>query len=278
MRLSTLHPAIYAARVGELRLERKLVDRWRRVPFARRQSPVELPIVLIHHRSILRRRLGGADPRLQETKIVNLRLGAAAIDGLVIEPGEVFSFWQRVGEPTAERGFVEGLVLRSGGVGSAVGGGLCQLSNLLYWMALHTPLEVVERHHHGFDPFPDVGRVLPFGSGATVFFNYGELRLRNPTDQSFRLRTWVTAQHLRGSIATDRPWPLRYHVEERAHAFQRATDGRVFRDNELWRRSVDQATGRTVDLALVTRNHAEVKYALPDGLDRNARGRVIARC
>ena len=267
MRISALHPAIYEARVRELRLERDLADRWHHVPFALTQAADDLPVVLIHHRSILRRRLGGADPRLQETKIHNLRLAAATIDRLVIEPGEVFSFWQRVGPPTAERGFVEGLILRNGGLSSGIGGGLCQLSNLLYWMALHTPLEVVERHHHGFDPFPDVGRVLPFGSGATVFFNYGDLRLRNPTSQPFQLRTCVTDLHLCGRIATDRTWPSRYHVEERQHAFRRAPDGRVFRDNELWRRTVDQASGRTIELALITTNHAEVKYALPADAD-----------
>ncbi len=268
MRLSSLHPAIYAARVAELRLERDLSDRRRRVPFARTQGSLDPTIVLIHHRSILRRRLGDTEPRLQETKIVNLRLAARAIDRLVIEPGEVFSFWQRVGKPSLERGFVEGLVLRNGGIGTAVGGGLCQLSNLLYWMALHTPLQVTERHHHGFDPFPDAGRVLPFGSGATVFFNYGDLRLRNPTAQRFQLRTWVTDRYLCGTIATDRPWPLAYHVEERNHAFHVVPDGRVFRDNELWRRTVDRVTGRTLELSLITMNHAEVKYGLPGATDR----------
>jgi vancomycin resistance protein VanW len=265
MRLSTLHPAIYAARVAELRLERELSDRWRRVPFARTQPAGQLPIVVVHHGSILRRRLGDSDPRLQETKIVNLRLAASSVDRLVIEPGEVFSFWERVGTPSAERGYVEGLILRKGKVASGVGGGLCQLSNLLYWMALHTPLEVVERHHHGFDPFPDAGRVLPFGSGATVFFNYGDLRLRNPTDQPFQLGTWLTQRCLRGAVATDRPWPLAYHVEERNHGFQVAPDGRVFRDNELWRRTVERTTGRTLDISLITTNHAEVKYALAEG-------------
>ncbi|HJW22887.1 MAG TPA: VanW family protein [Candidatus Limnocylindrales bacterium] len=268
MRLSTLHPALYAARVRELQLERLLADRRHRVPFARTHAETDLPILVIGHRSILRRRLGDTDPRLQETKIVNLRLAAATIDRVVIRPGEVLSFWERVGRPTADRGFVDGLVLRNGGVGTAVGGGLCQLSNLVYWMALHAPLDVVERHHHGFDPFPDHGRVLPFGSGATVFYNYGDLRLRNPTDQPFELRAWVTDRHLCGRISTDRPWPLAYHVEERDHAFHRAADGRIYRDNELWRRAVDRATGQTVELVRITSNHAEVKYAAGELADR----------
>lgn len=262
MRLSELHPAIYEARVRELRLERALSDRRRRLPFARTLGTDRLPVVLIRHRSILRRQLAGVDARLQETKIVNLRLAAGSIDGLLIRPGEVFSFWDRVGPPTRERGFAEGLILAGGEVRTAIGGGLCQLSNLLYWMALHTPLEIVERHHHGFDPFPDHGRVLPFGSGASVFYNYGDLRLADPTDRTFQLRAWVTDRHLHGSIAADRPWQYAYHVEERGQAFRRSPDGRLYRDNELWRRTVDRETGRIVDDHRFATNHAEVKYPL----------------
>lgn len=44
-------------------------------------------------------------------------------------------------------------------------------------MALHTPLTVTERHRHGYDVFPDAERTIPFGSGATCFYNYGDLMI-----------------------------------------------------------------------------------------------------
>jgi vancomycin resistance protein VanW len=264
--ISQLHPWLYEARAAELRLERRLTDRARRVPFATTVAGQPLEVVLVRHESVLRRQLDGLDPNLQETKIVNLRLASATIDGLVIRPGETFSFWNRVGAPTAPRGFVEGLILRRGRITAGVGGGLCQLSNLLYWMALHTPLAVVEHHRHGFDPFPDVGRTLPFGSGATIFYSYGDLRLANPTEQPFQLRVSVGSSQLQGSIATDRPWPYAYHVDECGHRFIRGPDGSVYRDNELWRRVVDRRTGETVVRTLITRNHALVAYPVPDEL------------
>jgi len=264
--ISGLHPWLYAARVAELRLERRLSDAIRRVPFARTRVDARLPVPLVRHASLLRRRLADLDPRLQETKIVNLRLAAAVIDGLVIRPGETFSFWDRVGPPTAARGYVEGLILRRGRITVGIGGGLCQLSNLLYWMALHTPLEVVEQHHHVYDPFPDSGRVLPFGSGATIFYSYGDLRLSNPTDQPIQLGVRVGRTRLHGSVATDRPWPLAYHVEEIGHRFVRAADGLVYRENELWRRVVDRRSGATVERTLITRNHSLVAYPVADEL------------
>ena len=272
--ISQLHPGLYAARSAELRLERRLADRLRNVPFAGTTDRTPLPITLVRHASVLRRRLRDLDPRLQETKIVNLRLAAESIDGLVIHPGETFSFWNRVGPPTAGRGFQEGLILRGGRITAGIGGGLCQMSNLLYWMGLHTPLEVVEQHHHGFDPFPDAGRVLPFGSGATIFWNYGDLRFSNPTDQPFQLCVHVGRLRLHGTIRTDRPWPIAYHVEEEGHRFVLEPDGVVYRENELWRRSVDRRTGATLARTLLTRNHAIVGYPVPEDLIEVASGPV----
>jgi vancomycin resistance protein VanW len=230
------------------------------------QWPTSLPIAVVTHQSRLRRRLAGLDPRYQEMKIVNLGLAAGSLDGLLIRPGELFSFWDRVGNPTEKRGFVPGLVLNHGEVSIDVGGGLCQMSNLLYWMAIHTPLTVVEQHHHGFDPFPDDDRVQPFGSGASVFYNYGDLRLLNATDLTFQISVRLTDTDLVGAIRSDLDLPTRLVIEERGHRFSRSADGHVYRDNELWQVAVDRATGENLSTRLITRNHALVKYLVAEGL------------
>ena len=117
------------------------------------------------------------------------------------------------------------------------------------------------------------GRTLPFGSGATIFFNYGDLRLGNPTSQAFQLRVRVGTRHLNGAISTEREWPLVYHVEERDHRFTRADDGAIYRDNELWQRVVDRRTGQAAGTSLITRNHALVKYPVAPGGARSDRAR-----
>ncbi len=266
MRIADRYPLIRRARVEQLRLARRLADARSDVSFARTYRPEQLPLVVVRHGSLLRRRLGDTDPRLQETKIENLRRAAPALDGLLIRSGETFSFWGRVGAPAARRGYREGLVLAGGRVRIGTGGGLCQLSNLLYWMALHSALEVTEHHHHTFDPFPDDRRVLPFGSGAGVFYNYVDLRLHNPTDQAFQLGIRVTNEHLRGELRAQDRGLYAFHLEERDHRFVRESDGRVFRHNELWRRTVDRRTGDPVGLELITRNHAVVGYPVDPAL------------
>lgn len=260
MRIAERYPILRRARVEQLRLARRIADGRSHTDFAVLRQDDRLPLVLYRHRSLLRRRLGQSDPALQESKIDNLRLAVPAIDGLLLRPGETFSFWRRVGAPAARRGYRDGLVLAGGEVRIGTGGGLCQLSNLLYWIALHAPLEVVEHHHHSFDPFPDDRRVLPFGSGAGVFYNYVDLRVRNPTRLTFQLTVAVAEDHLCGELRGERRWPYAFHVEEREHRFVRGPDGRVYRENELWRRTVDRRTGDTVAAERITRNHALVGY------------------
>jgi hypothetical protein len=77
----------------------------------------------------------------------NLRLAVPRVDGTVIPPGKRFSFWRAIGPTSTRKGYAEGLVLWKGEARAGVGGGLCQLSNHLHWMALHSPLVVAERHH-----------------------------------------------------------------------------------------------------------------------------------
>ncbi|MDI1241384.1 MAG: VanW family protein [bacterium] len=264
-RLSEIHPAIYKTRIGQKRMFRRLGDASKRFRFASEVSTDDLKFTCKKHQSLLRRKLGNSDPQLQENKVGNLKIACPTIDGLLIRPGETFSFWQQLGEATEEKGYLEGMQLSRGEVVRGVGGGLCQLANLLYWMALHTPLEVVERHHHSFDPFPDENRALPFGSGAGVFFNYIDLRFNNPTDATFQIRLWLTGEHLKGSIRSDIETPNSYHVFERNHRFLNR-DGKNFRENEIWREVIDRTTGNRVREELVVSNFSEVKYELPAGV------------
>lgn len=59
--------------------------------------------------------------------------------------------------------------LSFGKLRAIIGGGICQSTNLPHWLALHSLLEITERHHHNIDLFPDVGKVLPWASGIAIF-------------------------------------------------------------------------------------------------------------
>jgi vancomycin resistance protein YoaR len=114
---------------------------------------------------------------LELGKVQNLRVAAAAVDGVVLEPGELFSFWLAVGRPSRWKGYVTGRELRGGCMIPAVGGGICQLTNALSRVAHRAGMEIVERHSHTLHP---PGFFIDDTTDATVFWNYVDLRFRAP--------------------------------------------------------------------------------------------------
>lgn len=223
------------------------------------RAPAGYPVVLFEHRTPLYRRLKDLDMHLQDGKVTNLRIAVPTVDRLLLAPGQTFSYWKRLGPPSARRGFVPGLALHNGQLREEVAGGLCQLSNLIYWMALHTPLTVAERWRHNYDVFPDSNRTLPFGSGATCFYNYVDLQLKNETEQPLLLHVWLTDTELVGQWRSDRPLPYRYDVYEAEHEMRLEPWGGYSRHNVL-RRRVLTPEGAAVRDEYITENHAIMMY------------------
>lgn len=218
-----------------------------------------LPVLAYEHQSLIRRQLGGVDAELQNNKARNLALAAKKFDGLLIRPGETLSFWRTHGRSTRAKGYLDGLVLRNGKLTRGTGGGMCQFTNLLHWMVLHSPLTVTEHHHHArFDLFADDDRHVPFGTGTSIQYNYIDYQLENRTDQTFQLVMEVTDTHLCGQLRCERPLGVRYDVVERNAYFARETDG-VYRYNEVYRSTTDERTGER-DEQLLLRNRALVMY------------------
>lgn len=215
--------------------------------------------VVARHATPLFRPLAGLDPQLQVNKVVNLRLAVACLDGVVLQPGVTLSFWHEVGKPSRRRGFIDGMELRGGRIVAGVGGGLCQMTNLLYWMVLHTPLTVTERWRHLYDVFPDTQRIQPFGSGATCAWPALDLQIENGTKTPYRLGVWLTETRLHGAWSAPEPLGLTYRIEEREHRIVHAGPGRYVRRNQLWRLTADES-GACVSEELVAENAGLLMY------------------
>jgi vancomycin resistance protein VanW len=230
-----------------------------RSEFSTLRTSTPLPFVVATHHTPLMRPLLRLDERLQLNKIVNLRIASALLDGLVLAPGQRLSFWKLVRKPTYRRGFKDGLVLKQGQLSSGVGGGLCQMTNLLYWMTLHTPLTVAERWRHSYDVFPDANRTQPFGSGATCSWPVLDLQIVNHTSATYRLSLAVEANDLRGAWTSSIPRAKRYVIEERSHLVTHDGPATYTRHNELWRIETDEETGERFEEFLVS-NEAKLMY------------------
>ena len=207
--------------------------------WAKERRGDRLPCVQIQHATPLIRKLRGEDMDLQRNKVTNLKLAVSRLDGVVLHPGETFSYWRLIGKPSRRKGYQAGMVLFLGHIGSDIGGGLCQLSNLIFWMTLHTPLTVVERYRHSHDVFPDAGRTQPFGSGATCAYPHRDLMIRNDTDRDFQLCLRVGETHLEGEWRAMTPPECRYEIVEREPRIEQASWGGYIRHNALWREVYD---------------------------------------
>lgn len=218
-----------------------------------------LPFVYSSHATPLLRKLKDVDMWFQYNKIVNLKIAIGRLNKIIIRPGETFSYWKLIGKPTKRKGYVEGMALFYGGYKSEIGGGLCQLSNLIYWMTLQTTLTVSERYRHSYDVFPDSNRTQPFGSGATCVYNYRDLQIFNNTNDTFQLHLVLNEEKLMGEWRVQNKPIYRYSVYEKEQRITHEYWGGYIRHNLIFRKTFS-FDGQLVNNEYITENHALMMY------------------
>ena len=198
---------------------------------------------------------------LQQAKEANVLRAAKGLTGIVVPAGESFSWHETLGPPLKIRGFELGPELHEGVLAQGVGGGLCQVANMVYWLAITAGMDVVERHRHGLDLFPDSSRDVPFGCGATVFHPLRDLKFLNPLSVDFLLELSIESGQLvgRGRMASDPG--TRWEVVETHHQFRRVGE-QIWRENSLARRVVP--TDGPARLEPLTTNRARVLYPVAE--------------
>lgn len=142
---------------------------------------------------------------LSKNKIHNLQLAIRRIENIILEPGEIFSFWHLVGKPDKSKGYLIGRSLIQNELKANYGGGLCQLSGLLYYLALQAGLSIVERSAHSLDIYTEKTRFTPLGSDATVVYGYKDLRLQNNLNFPICFRFQLESDLITGFLCATNP-------------------------------------------------------------------------
>ncbi|MDR3239865.1 MAG: VanW family protein [Clostridiales bacterium] len=114
----------------------------------------------------------------------NIRLATKAISGVLVKPGQNFSFNQTIGNTTAAKGYTVAPIYVNGKVSTGIGGGICQVSSTLYNAVLNAGMKVVERHPHSLPV-----SYVPKGKDATVSYPGVDFRFQNTTKNNL----YVTA-------------------------------------------------------------------------------------
>ncbi len=142
--------------------------------------------------------LGSAKTTLldkQESRLHNIRLACQSVNGSIVEPGNIFSFNQVVGNRTPERGYQDATVLVHEEKQKGCGGGVCQVSSTVYQAAQNAGLVILERNSHS----GEVG-YAPKGEDAAV--NYGDLdmRFKNNCNQKIKIKVWANENAVQSEI------------------------------------------------------------------------------
>ena len=118
---------------------------------------------------------------------INLKLSCQAINGVVLLPGEVFSYNPTLGERTPEAGYKQADGYMGMETTLQYGGGICQASSSLYYCAMVADMEIVERVNHGF-----VSSYMPLGMDATVSWGGPEFLFKNTSEYPIRIEAYAS--------------------------------------------------------------------------------------
>lgn len=228
--------------------------------YAIKQSGERLPYQMFETQSVMINENSGQDIIYQQNKVFNLKLAAKKLDGLCILPGETFSFWQRLRDADKYEKYLNGLCLEDGKIVPSYGGGLCQMSNLLYWAFLHTPLTVTERHTHRVKSFPSPPGDDLEGVDATVNEGWLDLKAKNDTKTALQIVIDFDETHIICRILSEEPPTHAYVVYTENLQYTKA-EGKTYQAVDVYRKTVDYQTAEVTNTFLY-HNTCEIGYPL----------------
>ena len=127
-----------------------------------------------------------------KNRLVNIDVGAAKFNGLIIKPGDEFSFNTYLGDVDAEHGFLPELVIKSNDVIPEFGGGLCQVSSTAFRAAMNAGLPITARRNHSFA----VQYYAPQGTDATIYPGVQDLKFINNLNSNLLIWTRIEGHKL----------------------------------------------------------------------------------
>jgi len=226
----------------------------------------QLPYTLFEAGCALYNHNTGFDMAYQENKVFNLKLAAKTLNGLLIRPGETFSFWRLVRHADKKVPYKDGLTVKDGKLTTAQGGGMCQMSNLLFWMFLHTPLTVIERSGHDIKEFPEQNSDAIKGVDATISEGWLDVKVRNDTEHTYQIAVAFDDENIIGRIFADKRPQVLYSVTNSGVAYFRESGG-IYESVQVERSEMDADTGEMTRQALLYTNKCKICYPLPEAIE-----------
>ncbi len=160
------------------------------------------------------KRRGGASA--DADRLHNMQRAIDHLHGVVIEPGEILSFWHHVPRPSLGNGYRAGPMLVDGRLRSDIGGGLCQVSTTLFGALLRAGCTLLEHSNHSIDVHGE-DRFFVLGQDAAVAYGFKNLLARNdhavPLLLVMGLHRSGEARSLEAALVARAPCPLQVRLD-----------------------------------------------------------------
>lgn len=112
-----------------------------------------------------------------KNRLANIEAGIQQVKGVIVKPGETFSFGEYLGDVTAAKGFKPEIVIKAEGLVPELGGGICQVSSTLFRAVMQSGMQITQRRNHAFS----VSHYFPPGTDATIYTPATDLKFINDT-------------------------------------------------------------------------------------------------
>ena len=208
-----------------------------------------------------------------ENRNTNLRIVCQTLNGMILEPGETFSYNEALGQRTAEKGYKMAPAYSGQDLKDSLGGGICQGSSTLYYCALLADMQIVERVNHGFP-----ASYIDLGMDATVSWGSPDLKFKNTSEFPVKIQAEVSGGYMKmkilGTDTRDYYIKMEYEITgtsepetiyEEHREGEGYTDGQVLQSGKSaiyvksYKLKYDKETGKLLSKDFETRSHYQSK-------------------
>ena len=208
-----------------------------------------------------------------ENRNTNLRIVCDTLNGMILEPGETFSYNEALGQRTEEKGYKKAPAYSGQDLVDSLGGGICQGSSTLYYCALLADMQIVERVNHGFP-----ASYIDLGMDATVSWGSPDLKFKNTSDFPVKIQAEVSGGYMKmkilGTDTRDYYVKMEYEVvgtSEPETVYEEHKPGEGYKDGQVlqsgksavyvksYKLKYDKETDQLISKEFETRSHYQSK-------------------
>ena len=171
----------------------------------------------------------------------NLQLACEALDGLILQPGEEFSYNEALGQRTSKKGYKPAPAYSGNTLVDSIGGGICQVSSTLYYSAMLADMEITDRINHGFLP-----TYISPGMDATVSWGNPDFKFKNSSHFPIKLQAEATADQVKIQIlgTNDKDYYVKMEYEDSVtlakEVYEEHSPGSGYEDGDLIQAGIDR--------------------------------------